>query len=86
VICPALPGMKTMKTVLLTTALGALIAAGPALAQQLHLEVFDGATLVASATSTTGTFNPSTWLMMGGGFALMGWVGWRRRDRVAALV
>jgi PEP-CTERM motif len=29
---------------------------------------------------------PSTWVTMGAGFALMGWVGWRRRDRVAALV
>jgi PEP-CTERM motif len=60
VVCPALLGNETMKTVLLTTALGALIAAGPALAQQLHLEVFDDGTLVDSVTSTTGTFNLST--------------------------
>jgi hypothetical protein len=37
-----------------------LLSATPPLAQQLHLEVFDGTTLVDSVTSTTGIINLST--------------------------
>jgi hypothetical protein len=49
-----------MKKVLLGTVGAALLAAMPVAAQQLHVEVFDGATLVDSVTASTGVVNLST--------------------------
>ena len=49
-----------MKRLLLTTALLAAVGATPAMASLLTREVFDGATLVDTVTSTTGVLNLST--------------------------
>ena len=49
-----------MKRFLLTTALLGAVGATPAMASLLTLEVFDGATLVDTVTSTTGVLNLST--------------------------
>lgn len=50
---------KIMRQLLLGAALLAA-ATVPSAAQSLHVEVFDGATLVDSVTSSSGTFNLST--------------------------
>jgi PEP-CTERM motif len=48
------------KMLMMGVATMALLVAQHSVAQQLHIEVFDGASLVDSVTSTTGTVNLST--------------------------